>query len=571
MEFKTKRAKLSEKVDTLESINKDLQEKTSTLSSENQKMNGILGSLMGYDYEGFTGETTLNELGLPKEVVIMYESLRVRSWEFILKNHIASLIINKRVNWLIGSGLLFNAKPYEQPFKDYYGEVEGKKKQQEFIRQIEYQYRNFSNTTHVDYEKSKTLHEIARHVDYNACGDGDVLVLMRVDNGFPNLQTISGQCVVNPSLIDKEVPKGHSVCEGVEKNKNDEVVAYHVLIETSISNGVYIPNPDNKLDFGTKRVSAFFKGNKNIKQAWLYRSSDLQKLGETRAMPLISHIFETLKHVNDYLIANSKNAQLLSQLVYFLEKDQNSNGEKVFGGNTINVAGMSDSTPVDQAPSDSEVALYANKIERKLNGNGMALDLPKGVTAKLMNPTAQSDQAEYLNSTLRTIFAQSGTPYEVMISSYDSNYSASMGARSDYQYNLDVLTEIIPSNQLYKMHYKLFLYLQVLKGEIDCPPLLKAYNENDIITIEAITNSKFEGTKLKPIDPVKFINSLRAQLPEKIRELVPLNTTENLVNAASGGDYESVLNQIINEMALLPKDLEIEKPEPVLNNGGKNE
>jgi len=551
--------KLSEKVSALEDINKDLQEKTSILYSENHKMNAILGSFMGFEYEGFTGETTYNELGLPREIVIMYESLRVRSWEFLLKNHIASLIVNKRVNWLIGSGLLFNAKPYEQPFKAYYGEVEGKKKQQEFIRQIEYQYRNFANTLKSDYEKSKTLHEIARHTDYNACGDGDVLIIMRVENGFPNLQIISGQCVVNPSLIDDEVPTGNSVCEGVEKNKNGEVVAYHVLIETNIANGVYTPNPDKNLEFGTRRVSVYFKGNNNIKQAWLYRSSDLQKLGETRAMPLISHIFETLKHVNDYLIANSKNAQLLSQLVYFLEKDQNSNGEKVFGSNTINVAGMGDSTPVDQAPSDSDMALYANKIERRLNGNGLALDLPKGVSAKLMNPTAQSDQAEYLNSTLRTIFAQSGTPYEVMLSSYDSNYSASMGARSDYQFNLDVTTEIIPSNQLYKMNYKLFLYLQVLKGEIECPPLLKAYNENDVITIEAITNSKFEGTKLKPIDPVKFINSLRAQLPEKIREIVPLNTTENLVNAASGGDYESVLNQIINEMALIPTELEQEK------------
>jgi capsid protein len=282
-------------------------------------------------------------------------------------------------------------------------------------------------------------------------------------------------------------------------------------------------------------------------------------------MPLISHIFETLKHVNDYLIANSKNAQLLSQLVLFLEKDQNSNGEKVFGGNSINVAGMSDSIPDDQVASDSVVALSANKIERKLKGNGIVGDLPKGVKAKILNPTAQSDQAEYLNSTLRTIFSQSGTPYEVMISSYDSNYSASMGARSDYQHNLDVTTEIIPSNQLYKINYKLFLYLQVLKGEIICPPLLEAYNKNDIITIGAITNATFEGTKLKPIDPLKFINSLRAQLPESIRNKLPLNTSEKLINLASNGDFEGVVNQTANEIAILEKkglfkEEEIEPP-----------
>lgn len=539
---------VSKNIDKLSEINKELQDKTKTLISENRKMNGVIAASFGYNYEAFTGETTYNELGLPKEILIIYEALRVRSWEFILKNHIASLIINKRVNWVIGSGLLFNSKPYDKPFKDFYGDKEGVKKHKEFIQEIEYQYRNFGNSIECDYERSKNIHEIARNTDYNACGDGDVLVLMRVKKGYPNLQIISGQCVVNPSLIGNEIVKGNSVCEGVEKNKEGEIVAYHILINTNIANGVYIPNPDTKLEFGTKRVPVYFKST-NIKQAWLYKESDLQKLGETRSMPLLSHVFETLKHVNDYLIANSKNAQLLAQMVFFLEKDANSTGERVFNQNTINVAGMSD-TVVDDTSIDADAALSANKLEYRLKGNGIAADLPKGVKAKLLNPTAQTDQAEYLDSTLRTIFAQSGTPYEVMISSYDSNYSASMGARADYQHNLDVLTEIIPSNQLYKMHYGMFLYLQILKGEIICPPLLKAYQDNDLITIQALSNSTFEGTKLKPIDPVKFIKSLRAQLPESIREKIPLNTSEKLVNAASGGDYVSVVNQMANEILI---------------------
>jgi hypothetical protein len=108
----------------------------------------------------------------------------------------------------------------------------------------------------------------------------------------------------------------------------------------------------------------------------------------------------------------------------------------------------------------------------------------------------------------------------------------------------------------------MFLYLQVLKGEFVCPPLKKAYEKNDIITIQAISNSVFEGTKLKPIDPVKFIDSLRKQLPFKIRENVPLNTIENLINAASGGDYEGVLNQLMNEIDILPKELEVEPKLP---------
>ena len=548
-------------IEKISSVNQDLQEKTHKLSSENAELTNLLGRY-AINYQLFTGENTINELGVPKEIIIDYEQLRVRSWEFLLKNHLAGLMVQKRVNWQIGSGLLFNSRPFEKPFIDYYGSEEiGKEKQRKFIQDTEYLFRNFAKTLLSDYSGEKNLHEIARNTDFNACGDGDVLLLMRIKNGFPNIQVISGQCVTNPILTNDEVQKGNSVNEGVEFNDKNEVVAYHILIQTDISNGVFTPEPKN-LDFGTKRISAFFPGTK-IRSAWLYKQSDLQKQGETRSMPLISHIFETLKHVNDYLIANSKNAQLLSQMVFAYEKDQNSTVEKVFNDNSLSSLNMGAPLESAECATDAEVAMSANAAEFKLNGNGIVMDLPKGVKAKILNPNSQSDQGDYLKSTMQTLSAAIGQPYEVLISSYNSNYTASMGARSDFQFVLDVLTELIPANQLYKKVFDMFIYLQVLKGGIDCPPLLKAYNDDDIITIQAITNSSFEGTKLKPIDPLKFIKSLKEQVPEKYRELIPYNTFENIINAVSGGDYEGVLTQVANEASQIPKDLEPEKDEKI--------
>lgn len=552
-----------EKIDKLSTLNTDLQQKTAKLDSENTKMASIFNQFMGYQYEFFTGENTFDELGIPKEIVIVYESLRVRSWEFLLKNHLASLIVTKRVNWQIGSGLLFNAKPAEQPFIKFYGEKEGKKRHSQFIKDAEYIYRNYANTIYVDYELQKNLHELARHVDYNASGDGDVLLIQRLRDGYPNLQVISGQCVVNPSSMDDEILKGHTICEGVEKNKQGEIVAYHVLVDTDISNGVYTPNPSDETKIGTKRISVYFKGTK-IKKAWLYKASDLQKAGETRSMPLLSQVFESLQHVNDYLIANSKHAQLAAQMAIFYEKDQNSTGEKVLGGNTLNVGGMG-STPVE-TDITAELQTCVNKTEYKLQGNGFVQDLPKGVQAKILNPNSQSDQSEYLSSALRTISAQFGQPYEVLISTYNSNYTASMGSRSDFQHILDVLTKIITGNQLYKPNYELFLYASVLLGRIDCPPLEQAYKENDIISIAALTNCSFEGTKLKPIDPLKFIKSLREMIPEKYRQHIPLSALEKIVDSASGGDYENVITQFGNEIGILPKEFIREEPKPASAN-----
>lgn len=548
-----------EKISKLESTNKDLVKKTAQLNSANRKINTLITSILGYESEIFTGETTTGEIGLPKNILIFYDYLRTRSWQFLIKNHIANLIVNKRVNWLIGSGLLFNSKPSEKPFIDYYGKDQGKKKHSEFIKEIEYQYRNYINTVEVDYEKKRTLHELARIGDYNASGDGDVAILMRIEKGLPTIQLISGQCVTNPALLE-DIQGNNRVSEGVEFNEKGEEQAYHILTETNISNGVYIPNPEKNLEFRTRRVPVYFKGTK-IRQAWLYKANDLQKLGETRAMPLLSMVFETLKHLNDYLIANAKNAQLLAQMVIIFERDKNATGEKMFNTDKIDVPGFEDTETPEAIADDLTVAQSADKFTRRLDGNGIIIDAPKGVSGKILNPESQANQKEYLESTLKTLFASLGIPYEVMLSNYDSNYSASMGARSDFQHNLDVLTEIIPSNQLYKMHYRMFLYMQVLKGEIECKPLLDAYQKNDVITISAITNSVFEGTKLKPIDPVKFINSLRMQLPESIRQKVPLNTMENLVNSASNGDYQSVLNQILNEQNLLGNNFDMETPD----------
>lgn len=546
----------SKKIEDLKKVNTDLIEKTHALKAENAEMQNSIAGISSM-FQVFTGENTINELGIPKEIIIDYESLRTRSWEFLLKNHLAGLIVQKRVDWQIGTGLLFNSKPYLKPFLDYYrDEDQALETQTKFIRDCEYLFRNFSSTKLLDYSNEKNLHELTRHADYNASGDGDVLLIMRIKKGLPTIQVISGQCVVNP-VITEEIPEDNSVCEGVEFDETGKIVAYHVWVDTDISNGVYTPNP-SRVDFGTERIEAYFP-NTDLRSSWLYKQSDLQKAGETRAMPLLAHVFETLKHVNDYLVANSKNAQLMAQLVFALEKDQNSSGERVFDAPGLNSLNMSAPEAAASTATDAQVAATANAAELKLNGNGIALDLPKGVTAKMLNPQSQSDQADFIKSTMQTLSAAVKQPYEVLVSSYNSNYTASMGARADFQHILDIGTEMIPANQLNRKVFDMFVYLKVLDGSIECPPLLQAYNNNDTITIQAITNSSFEGTKLKPIDPLKFIKSLREQIPSKYRDLIPLNTNENLVNAASGSDFESVITQVKNEVKQLTDELAPEK------------
>jgi capsid protein len=553
------------KLEKLNSTNQDLIEKTSQLQSENKKIASLMNTWMS-SVQYYTGENTPGELDTPKELVILYEEIRVRSWEFIIKNHMASLIVNKRVNWTIGTGLLFNLKPELKPFLDYYKNKElAEKKRNEFVQEVEYKFRNFMKTNLLDYSGKKNGHELARDIDYNACGDGDVLLNMRVKNNLPTIQVVTGQAVVDPFIIDtddNEIPSGNYIIDGVEFNKKGEVHAYHVqtyLVNNASAKATIIINTDLKDDeIGTKRVKAKFPGT-NINSAWLYKNSDLQKIGETRALPLLSAIFETLKHLNNYLIANAKNAELLSQIAVVLERTSKADSAPVFNNNLDSINGGEINT--DDCATDAQVEESVNKNTMKLQGTGLFMDLPKEVTAKILNPTAQSNQDEFLKSTLQSVTAAINIPYEVLVSAYNSNYTASMGSRSDFQHDLDVKTEVIPANQFYRKTSDMFLYTQVLSGEINCPPLSRAYLKNDEITIRAITNSTFEGTKLKPIDPLKFIKSIREQLPEGIREEVPLDTLENLVNKVSGGDLESTFAQVESEIEKIPENFKIKETE----------
>lgn len=554
----------NKKIASLNTVNEQLINKTDKLGQENRKMASMLNNFSSM-IEFYTGENTPGELESPKELVILYESLRTRSWEFIIKNHMASLIANKRVNWTIGTGLLFNLKPELQPFLDFYkNKEEAEAKRNEFIAIVEYKFRNFAKTTLCDYSGKKNLNELAREIDYNSIGDGDVLLKMRVKNKLPNIQAITGQAVIDPFIIDAEISSKNNIIDGVEFNNKGEVVAYHVevyLINNASNQATIIINTENDNETGTKRIKAKFPGT-DINSAWLYKNSDLQKLGETRALPLLSSLFETIKHLNDYLIANAKNAQLLSQIAVVLERTGKAGEEPVFNdaGQSLESMGMI-TTSSDTCTTDIQVEESANKNTMKLKGNGLFMDLPMDVTAKLLNVNAQSDQAEFLKSTLQTFSAAIDMPYEFLISSYNSNYTASMGARSDTQHNLDVKTEMMPANQFYRKVVNMFLYTQVLGGEIDCPPLFQAYTKSDSISIKAITNSTFEGTKLKPIDPLKFIKSLKEQLPLAIRDEIAFNTVENLINQVSSGDIGSTFPQVESEIEKIPDNFKVVEKE----------
>ena len=61
----------------------------------------------------FDGEKTLGELGVVVDSVIDYKRLRLRMYDSYLKTDTSKILVDKHVDWTIGSGLKLQSEPNE--------------------------------------------------------------------------------------------------------------------------------------------------------------------------------------------------------------------------------------------------------------------------------------------------------------------------------------------------------------------------------------------------------------------------------------------------------------------------
>ena len=187
---------------------------------------------------------------------------------------------------------------------------------------------------------------------------------------------------------------------------------------------------------------------------------------------------------------------------------------------------------------------------------GTVLNNTIGATLKMIKADAEITFPDFLEARLKLTFASDEIPYEVAMSVYSSNYSASKAARNDFQHVLNgKIYEF--ANQTYKPNYNLWLYNEVLLGRINYPELLEAYNKQDYIMIEALTGCKFTGVDVGDIDPLKTVKALRLAIGD---DVTPLMTYETATEKASQDDYVEVQKQVTKERENAAEPLEPAEP-----------
>ena len=526
---------------TQEKISENFNEAEEQISpTDVQSRNGV-----GLDYSpwypmnatvAFDGEKTQGELGMPVHVVPIYKALRMRAYEAELKTDVVKIITGRFFKWVIGTGLKLQAEPNETVLK-----TEGiSDLLNDFISNSEARFQVYAESTISDFNGMANLHERAADAFRTSFLGGDCLVIMRIENSFPNVQIIDGQEIVNP---DKEQfhkdaeAAGNYIQDGIEINKKGEHVAFFVRMQEA-----------DQIEI--KRVAA--KGEKTGRVfAWMLYGTK-HRINHHRGIPQISAILEKVNKLDRYTEASVSSAEERAKIVYAIEHNQFSTGENpVLENLKKNLGG-------GKGIEDAFQLAEGVTKNIKLTTNKQAFNMPVGSKLSVLDSNQELQYDAFFKGVFVQLCAAVDIPPEVALQQYDSNYSASRAAINGWGYIVDIYRKKFTTN-FYKKVYSLWLETEILKGKLIAPGYLKALKENNIMALESYSACRFTGINMPHIDPLKEVKAIREMLGDPANGIPPLIGLDRATELLNQGDWSENFKKYLEEikkLEALPKPKE---------------
>jgi len=465
----------------------------------------------------FDGEKNLGEIGQLTNYHVDYYGLRTRSWKAYLDSDIAQTVIKKYTKWVVGAGLKLQAEPNKMVLTQEGYDVTN----EELNNNIEARFKVWAKSKMACIKNENTFHRIMNTAYINAVVGGDVLVVLRVIKGNLKIELIDGANLRTPvsSLLDQNFKNG------VQTDDSGKVISYHVSKRNNLLETTEIKAYNNGF-----RVAFLFKGLH-------YRLSD------NRGLPIISAVLESITKLDRYKDATVSSAEELSKIPYQVVHQAYSSGENpasklltkafdVSGGEGGNIPTTDDGTQLA-----TNIAATTQR---------MAFNNPVGAEIKPMQSTTRELYfKDFFSVNVNLICAALAAPPEVMLSKYDSNFSASRAALKDWEHTLNVERSFFQEEFLQYI-YDFWLYIEVLKNKLNVNGILKAVAENNEYAFNAFTQCRFVGANVPHIDPLKEVKAEREKLGTSGQH-IPLTTVEQATESLNGGDSMANMEQYAEE------------------------
>jgi len=473
----------------------------------------------------FNGEKNLGEVGPIKNYMLDYAGLRMRSWQSYHESEITQTILNRYNVWVIGTGLKLQVEPVKAILESEGISLE----YQKFAKVVESRFHVWSKSKNSDYSNMRNLSFIAAEAFKNTLLGGDVLVLLRYNNGV-SVQLIDGAHIQSPAFGTEWYPQtldnGNKLINGIECDASGRHIRYYI----------------RQRDFSFKVVEAFGV-NSGMQMAFMCYGIKY-RLDNVRGVPLFSVVLESLKKMERYKEATVGSAEERQKIIMQVVHKEFSTGENPQNKNLAKAYEWNGNGGADSVPIDVQGTQLANTVTASTNKQ--TYNMPVGSELKTLESKNELYFKDFYTINFDIICAAVGIPPNVASSKYDSNFSASRAALKDWEHTLKVKRYEF-AFQFYQPIYDFWLECEILLNKIQAPGYVTALSNNNSMVLNAYRGCRFVGAPVPHIDPLKEVKAEREKLGTTGATL-PLTTLEAATEALGGGESEHNMMQYADEL-----------------------
>jgi lambda family phage portal protein len=474
------------------------------------------------------------------------KTLRERSRVLEMTAPLATAAINTTATKTVGYGL------YLKPCLDYEFLGMTKEEAEKWERNTEREFALWAESKFCDATRIHTFYEMQELIFRGMLSNGDGIGLIKYDKPTPympyelRLHIIESDRVSSPLYSSANVEKSlnYTLVEGINQKNGNRIINGIEIDDDGKLVAYWICNryPEEYIRLHHKerkwiRIEAYGKltGNPNVLH--LFTAT---RASAYRGVPLLAPVIESLKQLTRYSDAEIMAAVVSGMFTVFVKSNGASSNNPL-----QNMFGGYNPYSVQQPPPDSEEEggdkPRRSSADELAIGNGAITVLEDGEDISIANPTRPNANYDgFITSVYKQIGAALEIPYEVLLKSFNSSYSASRAALLE-------AAEMFKKRRMYLQDdfcqpvYEMWLAEAVAKGRIE----EKGFFSDPLIH-KAWCSAKWTATATVPVlDPVKEATAA------EIRVRNGFTTREQETVALNGGDYKSNVQQLARENKML--------------------
>ena len=393
----------------------------------------------------------------------------------------------------------------------------------EWQQTAEREFRFWAASKFCDSTRVNNFYEIQQVACMSWLMNGDACILLEYEKpsrAFPyglRIHLIESDRVSTPHTMGNNVylyatnpDNGNRIFNGVEVDKNNRVVAYHIC-------NTY-PNSNLYAKKEWKRVKAF--GDRTGAPGVLM-IFETERAEQYRGVPYLAPVIEALKQLTRYSEAEMMAAVINGIFTVFVTSE---NGTSEFGFTGV---------------VDEEDRVSDDDINYEI-GPGLVNVLNPGEKVEIADAKRPSSNFDaFVTSLAKYVGAALEIPVEVLMKSFMSSYSASRAALLEAWKAFRMKRAWIAADFCQPV-YELFLSEAIAKGRLHAPgffldPLIRA----------AYCGAQWNGPAQGMVDPVKEVSAAEKRIE------IGISTRQRETTELLGGDFESNVAQLAREKQIM--------------------